>query len=300
MNHSQIYKKADKKTDKTSDMTSTIKQLIEYGEQQLLKQVYIDNARLESEVLLSHCLNVDRSYLFTWPEKTLNTTQDKCFHQFIQGRRQGTPIAHLVGYKEFWSLKLLVNEHTLIPRPETELLIDIILEIFNKKQQINILDLATGSGAIAIALASEFPNANITASDFSKPALEIAKKNCERHNMDTIKMVHSNWFKELQPQTFDLIVSNPPYIRAQDPHLQQGDLRFEAKTALVAGEDGLEAYKLICSQVANYLAKDGYVLFEHGFDQQLELSHILKENSFNQLTCYTDYQEQPRAILAAR
>jgi len=215
---------------------ATIAHVLDNTTQRL--QTVSDSPRLDAELLLCHSFGLSRTQLFTRNDDTLNTkTLDSC-EQFIQRRERGEPLAYIVGKREFWSLELVVNQHTLIPRPETELLVELALQYIDKKQACRIADLGTGSGAIALALAVERSNSHIDACDTSNNALAIAQHNAQKHNINNVKFLHSNWFENLQQQKYDLIVSNPPYIAANDKHLQQGDVRFEPATALSAENNG--------------------------------------------------------------
>ena len=228
-----------------------------------------DSARLDAELLMSYSLNKNRTYLYTWPEKTLSESQQACFESLLEQRLQGKPIAHLTQQREFWGLALKVTPDTLIPRPDTEILIETALNKLNaltgqqrsckSQQACSILDLGTGTGAIALALKTELPACQVTAIDVSEAALEVAKQNAQSHQL-TIAFLHSSWFDALTPEAqFDLIVSNPPYIEAQDPHLNEGDVRFEPLSALTAGEDGLDDLKIIIEQACSFFKNRGLV-----------------------------------------
>ena len=226
-----------------------------------------ESLRLDAEILLCSVLNYDRSKLYAYPEENLSEKEIKEFNHLIDERAKGFPVAHITGHKEFWSLSFKVSKHTLIPRPETELLVETALNLINKNKLQNIIDLGTGSGAIAIAIASEQPNLDIVATDINEKALEIAKQNSKFHQTININFKQSNWFKDIGDDLYDLIISNPPYIRDNDPHLEQGDVRFESRTALVSGKVGLEDINTIVNASSQYINNSGWLLIEHGYDQ---------------------------------
>ena len=246
-----------------------------------------DTPRLDLEVLLCHVLGKPRSYLFTWPEQVLDENLAKHFNGLLKRRADGEPIAHLTGQKEFWSLSLEVNATTLIPRPDTELLVETALSLLDKPNA-HVLDLGTGTGAIALALASERPNWQIIAVDTVPEAVALAEKNRQRLGLDNVRMMRSNWFKDVAQQKFDLIVTNPPYIDADDYHLKQGDVRFEPGSALVSGNNGLADIELIISGAKNYLIDEGYLLIEHGYQQAEAVRTLFKNEDFFQGTTERD------------
>lgn len=249
------------------------------------------NPNLEAQVLLSYVLDCSKTYLWAYPEKAVSPKQEKIFLDLIARRIKGEPIAYITGSKEFWSLDLKVTPDTLIPRSETELLIEIILEKYASQQlaNFNVLDLGTGSGAISLALASEQPNWQIMAVDLSKPALEVAKYNAEKNNIKNINFIESNWFQHIpSSQKFDLIVSNPPYIEEQDSHLNQGDLRFEPKSALASGADGLDDIRKIIINARKFLAPNGLLILEHGYNQAEKIQKIFLENNYHNIETHKD------------
>ncbi|MDA3869737.1 MAG: peptide chain release factor N(5)-glutamine methyltransferase, partial [Gammaproteobacteria bacterium] len=199
------------------------------------------SARLDAEVLLRHALECSATHLLAWPETILDEKQTLSFEQLIEQRRSGVPVAYLTGHKEFWSLDFRVTPATLIPRPETELLVEFVLDKFSSRKKLKLIDLGTGSGAIAIALASEKPDWSITATDVSEEALAVATENACRHQISNIRFVNSHWFEQIEAQDFDLIISNPPYIARHNEHLSQGDVRFEPPGALISGDTGMDA-----------------------------------------------------------
>ena len=278
-------------------MQASIKTALITGSQRL---IYSASSQLESEVLLAHILKKDRSYLRAWPEKVLSQEQYNTFIQLINQRLEGQPIAYILGEKEFWSRSFNVSSGVLIPRPETELLIDIIQQKFQPERSLSILDLGTGSGAIAITLACEFSNADILAVDQSASALSVAQSNARRHNAQHIEFVCSNWFEQLPARKFDLIVSNPPYICASDAHLKQGDVRFEPSTALISKQHGLHDIKLITSKAASFLNPSGYLLFEHGYQQGSDVKNLLDLAGFKCIQQFQDLQGHCRATIGQK
>lgn len=223
---------------------------------------------LEAAVLLCHLLDKPRSFLFAWPDKALSDRQWDAYRGLLDRRLQGEPVAHITGLREFWSLTLKITPSTLIPRPETELLVERALHHLSETPAALIADLGTGSGAIALALASERPDCLLHASDRCDAALEIARENAQSLNLKNIIFHHGDWFQALQEgSVYDLILSNPPYIAKQDPHLSRGDLPREPATALASGPDGLRDIRIIVAQAPSHLKPGGRLLIEHGFEQ---------------------------------
>ncbi len=253
-----------------------------------------DSPRLDAEILLAFSLNKNRTWLATWPDKTLKKNQQGTFYALLKRRLNGEPIAHITESREFWSLDLTVNKETLIPRPETELMVEKILQLYPVSTQIKLLDLGTGSGAIALAIASERPSWQITATDESANALDIAKLNAQHHKLNNITFIEGNWFSPLNNRQFDIIVSNPPYIPDTDPHLLQGDLRFEPVSALASGLDGLDDIRLICQQAQAYLSLNGMLIIEHGYDQKEKLNQIFIHSGYKKIQQYNDLSSNPR------
>ncbi|MBL1294252.1 MAG: peptide chain release factor N(5)-glutamine methyltransferase [Thiotrichales bacterium] len=257
-----------------------------------------DSARLDAELLAGHSLGLSRTQLFTRDRDTISAESLAAYEPLIQRREQGEPVAYIIGKREFWSLELTVNEHTLIPRPETELLVELVLKFTDKKQFFHIADLGTGSGAIALAIAKERHNSAIDACDTSTQALATARLNAQQHNINNIEFIQSDWFQNLAQKKYDLIVSNPPYIAPDDQHLRQGDLRFEPVTALSAANEGYADLLYIAEQATLHLTKNGYLIFEHGYQQQTRLIEKLIQLGYNHVKGHTDHSKQARAVSA--
>ena len=245
------------------------------------------SARLDAELLLAHCLGKQRSYLYTWPEKTLSSTQKETYLDSLNRRQDNYPIAYITGQQEFWSLTLKVTPDVLIPRADTELLVETALEKILKVDNPKILELGTGSGAIALALATERPDSQIIATDLSAKALEVAEINKQNLAINNIRNIQSNWFEAIPQTTFDLIVSNPPYIDPADEHLM-GGIRHEPLQALTAGSKGLSDLKHIANNAQRFLKNKGWLILEHGYDQGALVSEILKEAAYQQISCLSD------------
>lgn len=249
------------------------------------------DARSEVELLLMQALNITRARLIAHPEVAAETARNRNYQVSLRRRLAGEPVAYIFGEREFYGHVFLVSPEVLIPRPETELLVDIALERIAAHGASRILDLGTGSGAIAIAIALERPNVNLVAVDVSQRALEVAAANRDRLLRDDrqhMRLVLSDWFDQVEGTRFDLIVSNPPYIARGDTHLQQGDLRFEPETALVGGQDGLDHLRQIIGQAPRYLLRGGWLLLEHGFDQAAACRQLLEQAGFVEVVCESD------------
>lgn len=252
-----------------------------------------DSPRLDVELLLGHVLGQTRAYLYTWPERKLNDDQVHAFNELLERRLGGEPIAYLTGLQDFWSLSLEVNASTLIPRPETELLVETALELIDL-QDARVLDLGTGTGAVALALAKERPGWEVLAVDVVLEAVALAERNRCRHGLNNVSVMESNWFTRLAGRRFDLIVSNPPYIEPDDPHLLEGDVRFEPHSALVAKNRGFSALETIASGASAYLKAGGWLLLEHGFDQAERVRSLLRGSGFGDVASRCDNQGHER------
>lgn len=257
-----------------------------------------DSPQLDCELLLCHVLDVDRTWLRTWPEKQVSSAQKSLFISLLDQRFEGMPIAYLVGSSGFWSMDLKVSSDTLIPRPETELLIEMALNL-NLPRHSCGLDLGTGTGAIALALASERQDMQWIAVDSQSGAVELAQANCDHQQLANVTIFQSSWFDALKAtnNTFDLIVSNPPYIAANDPHLVVGDVRFEPPSALVSGADGLDDIKIIISQSSAYLNTNGWLVIEHGYNQRQAVRDLMCAAGFSKVATQQDYNHLDRVTL---
>ncbi len=275
---------------------------IEHTLQQTAKrlQAVSDSARLDAELLLCHILGRSRSYLYTWPEYELSETERKALEGVVERRINGEPIAHIIGRREFWSLELTVSADTLIPRPETELLVEAALARIPEKAEWAIADLGTGSGAIALAIACERPHCRITAVERSEGALAVAKQNAIRLGLGTVEFLQGDWFVPLAGQRFEMILSNPPYIPDADPHLRQGDVRFEPLSALAAGSDGLADIRHLIRGAANYLQDPGWLLLEHGYDQGAAVTRLLQDAGYADVVDLSDLQGHGRVAIGRR
>jgi release factor glutamine methyltransferase len=258
----------------------------------------VDSPRLEAEILLSHLLGVRRSYLLAWSENVLTVAQFRLFQQWVARRVEGEPIAYIVGYKEFWSLPLQVTVDTLIPRPETELLVEQVLARLPVDSQAQVVDLGTGTGAIALALAKERPRCRLIATDISLAALAVAKANAQRLGLAAqIQWIHSDWWTNLGAITATVIVANPPYIAEHDIHLTQGDVRFEPRHALVAGKEGLTAICLLIDHAKSYLSPQGWLLLEHGYLQAQAVQQLFQQQGYQAIETYFDLSGHPRVTV---
>jgi len=274
----------------------TIAQWIAYGHERLISSS--DSAKLDAQILLGFVLDKERSYLLTWPDKKLTEYQVIPYLSLLKRRELGEPIAYIIGIQEFWSLPFFVSPVTLIPRPDTEILVELVLEHFSEVSVLNCLDLGTGTGAIALALASEKPQWKIDAIDFNHGAVKLAKNNAKNLQLLQVNIFQSDWFSNVNEHNFDVIVSNPPYIDTLDEHLTQGDIRFEPESALVANEHGLGDIKHIANIARNYLTNQGALFFEHGFDQAQAVSEILTVLGYTKVQTVKDLNHHDRITWA--
>ena len=247
-----------------------------------------DIDRIDARLLLQHVLNAGHAFLLTYPDRILTAQQLEAFLHLVQRRIDGAPVAYLTGERDFYDLTFKVNEAVLIPRPETELLIELALQLIPSGRSCRILDLGTGSGAIAITLAKHRPHCEVTAVDLSPAAIAVAQWNARNLQTHNLKFVTGSWFDELFGEKFDLIVSNPPYVADTDPHLQQGDLRFEPPMALSAGDNGLSCIHHIIDEAPDHLVSSGWLLLEHGYDQAAACRQLLQEKDFSNICSHPD------------
>lgn len=246
------------------------------------------SARLDSELLLAHAIAADRATLYRDGKNLLEPAAQAEFHRLIAARRDGIPLAQLRGYTEFWSLHLVIDEYVLIPRPETEHLVELALRSIQTDEALNVADIGTGSGAIAIALAKERPQANIFASDRSRAALRIAEINRQAHNCAKLYLFQADWLSAIPDEAFDLILSNPPYIEADDCHLIDGDIRFEPTSALAAGADGLDAIRKIVTDAQPRLRAGGRLALEHGYNQGARVRALFASHGYEHIETLRD------------
>jgi release factor glutamine methyltransferase len=267
---------------------------------QKILAVSSDSAKLDTEILLCLALKKMRSYLLTWPDKKLSDEELLRFAHLLSRRVKGEPIAYITGVKEFWSLPFNVSPATLIPRPDTETLVELVLELYNEVTQINCLDLGTGTGAIALSLASENSTWEIDAIDFNSDAVTLAKLNADNLNLSHVNIYQSDWFDKISAaKKFDIIVSNPPYIDSDDINLKQGDVRFEPKSALVSTEQGLADIKYIASKAQSFLKTNGQLFFEHGFEQGHAVRTILTDLGYDNIQTRLDLNGHERITWAS-
>lgn len=252
------------------------------------------DAKRDAELLLLHAMQKSRAWLYAHSDECLDASTAMRFEESLARRKTGEPIAYLTGSREFWSLDLAVNPHVLIPRPETELLVESALQHLPQSEEASIVDLGTGSGAIALAIARERPRSRVLAIDVSDGALDIARSNAAKNGISNVDFAHGDWFASFGDRRFDLIVSNPPYVAQDDPHLDQGDLRFEPRNALVSGVDGLDAIRSIIDGAPNHLKSDGWLLLEHGFDQGAPVREILMRRGFKEVSTAKDLEGRDR------
>ncbi|MDX1588039.1 MAG: peptide chain release factor N(5)-glutamine methyltransferase [Oleiphilaceae bacterium] len=261
-----------------------------------LPEVAADNHRLEAELLLCAVLERPRVWLYTWPEKTLDERQWRQYRGLLEQRAEGTPVAYLLGEREFWSLPLKVSRHTLIPRPETEQLVEQALAL-SLPEQARVLDLGTGTGAIALALASERPQWRVTGCDFLPEAVTLARENAQALGLESVRFLRSDWFSALSGRTWDLVVANPPYIAADDPHLALGDVRQEPRSALVASRGGMADLIHIQATAPAYLAPSGWLLLEHGWTQGPAVAEAMRATGYADVMTLKDLAGQPRITM---
>lgn len=251
-------------------------------------------ARGEAELLLMHALQVDRAWLFAHATDAVDPGAAAILEGLVERRAQGEPVAYILGRRGFWNLDLRVTPDTLIPRPDTELLVELALERMPADAALSVADLGTGSGAVALALARERPRARVLATDASPKALDVARGNARVHGLGHVRFARGNWCEALGRERFDLIVSNPPYIESADPHLEQGDLRFEPRDALESGADGLDAIRKIAPGAIEHLVSGGWLLLEHGWRQGDAVRTVLSDSGYRETFTARDLESRDR------
>lgn len=256
-----------------------------------------ESPRLDAELLLARALDVRRSFLFAHGDQEMDIAAVERFNSAVGKRAEGCPLAYITGEKEFWSMTLLVTPATLVPRPETETLVDQALQRISRQAACRVLDLGTGSGAIALAVASERPLCEIVATDISEAALAVARENARRHALPNIEFLCGEWTAPVRGQHFDIVVTNPPYICETDPHLQ--NLKHEPRDALVAGNDGLDAIRAVVAEVGGLLVAGGTLLVEHGHTQRAEIADLLRDNGFSSVDHVNDLAGHTRVTIAS-
>lgn len=258
---------------------------------QLLKNsdpIASSTERLDKELLLAAALKKSRSYLYTWPDQLVSASELVAFNNYLERRKQGEPVAYILGMQGFWTFDLQVGKQTLIPRADTEALVETCLLHIPEDKAWRVLDLGTGTGAIALAIASERPLAQVLGVDFVLEAVTLAKENASRLAINNVEFLQSHWFSELSGERFHLIVTNPPYIAEDDLHLGQGDVRFEPSSALVSGQDGLDDIRHIIAHAYEHLLADGWLYIEHGYQQAEAVRALLADKGFCQIETVRD------------
>jgi len=277
-------------------MSERIDEALRWGRERI--STCSETARLDAELLLAYCLDKPRSYLYGRPEQELSQSCWQKYQQLVQKRLEPTPIAYLLGSREFYSMDFAATPAALVPRSETELLVELALEQIPIDATYRVCDLGTGSGNVAITLKKQRPLASVYATDVDPDCLALARENADRHGVE-IEFIESDWYRQLpRGMVFDLIVSNPPYIAANHPFLTQGDLPAEPELALTPGTTGLEALEQVVSQARDYLVSGGYLVVEHGYDQQARVAELLTAHGFDEIRCFTDYNDLPRTSVA--
>ena len=276
-------------------MASTIDQIIRQASQQLAAAS--PSPRLDAEVLVMHVTGLARTALITRAQEPLLPENEERLQALLSRRARGEPVAYLTGKREFWSLELTVTPDVLIPRPETELLVEQALARIPEDADWTIADLGTGSGAVALAIATERSHCRLIATDNSSTALAVGRANAARLGIASVQFRQGEWLRPLAGTRLDVIVSNPPYVRANDPHLTQGDVRFEPESALVAGTDGLAAIRCIAADAAPCLRPGGWLLFEHGYDQAQAVRALLETHGYDMVVSCRDAAGHERVTL---
>ena len=257
-----------------------------------------ESPRLDAEILLCRTIDMPRSYLFAHPEDELDELTRDRFEAVLAKREAGMPMAYIMGIKEFWAREFAVSPATLVPRPETELLVNLALCEIPRDEEWHVLDLGTGSGAIAVSIACDRPRCEVTAVDNSEAALTVAHENANALAPGNVECLQGSWTEPVADRTFDLIVSNPPYVRADDAAL--ANLQHEPRSALVAGADGLDAIRVLTRDCSGILRPGGLLLIEHGFDQAADVAALLESHGWTDIQCHNDLAGLPRVTAARR
>jgi release factor glutamine methyltransferase len=264
----------------------SIRQYLEDGS--AILRVVSDSPRLDTELLLGMVLRKPRSFLHAWPEHRLSRVEAERFERLLRRRFSGEPIAYMTGIREFWSMPLKVTPDVLIPRPETELLVEKALLRLPADEELRVLDLGAGCGPVSLAIARERPRATVIGVDISPAALEVARANARLQRIDNVEFRESNWFDAVRGEKFHVVVGNPPYVAEDDPHLFQGDARFEPPLALDAGAGGMECFRQIVDRAHNYIIRQGWLLLEHGPTQHMPLRRLLEAQHYHEITIHKD------------
>ncbi len=272
--------------------TLNIANALSYGRQELQSS---DSPDVDTQVLLCHVLDCQTVYLHSWSDQELSMAQQQQFEGYLQLRNNGRPVAHIIGQRGFWSLDLKVTDATLIPRPDTELLVELALAKI--QPTMTVVDLGTGTGAIALSLAVEHTDTTIFASDYSEGALAVAQHNARANQLSNVHFIQASWLTACQDECFDMVVSNPPYIEDDDPHLLAGDVRFEPLSALASGADGLDDIRLIVEQAHRCLRADGWLLVEHGYHQAKQVRDLFTGAGFNHVSSHQDFGGNDRVVM---
>jgi release factor glutamine methyltransferase len=259
-----------------------------------------DSPRLDAELLMCYCLKISRTYLYSHSEYELTDKQQSFWYHLLQARKKHQPIAYLTGQKEFWSLDFALSHHALIPRPATECLIEYTLAQTDSDKLLSVCDLGTGSGTIAITLAKSRPKWKIIAVDIQATAVALARYNAHYHHCPQIEFYQSDWFNKLPQKTFDIIISNPPYIDETDPHLQQGDVLHEPRIALQSPKQGMYDLLYLIEQSSEHLRPNGILILEHGYQQQPNVLNAMTEFGLKDAQGFLDHDQQPRFCVALK
>ncbi len=256
-----------------------------------------DSARLDAEILLAHVLKKDRIYFLTWPEELVSQPYQAAYLELLERRAGGEPIAYITEVQAFWSLQLKVTPDTLIPRPDTEILVQEALNLLHEDMNYTIVDLGSGSGAITLAIAVERPHCHILGVDQSKQAVQVATENANQLALHNVTFQQGDWLSDVADSSLDMVVSNPPYVAENDPHMSEGDVRFEPTSALLAGPEGLAAYEKILPEAKRCLKQKAWLLLEHGYDQQNKLLELMQQHGFKETRGVRDYGGQTRVVI---